>query len=239
VDFFTKDRWKDPKGTEPRNEYRQARWAAEGEGAGATKAAWILGGCLVASTVMNVVQFTDNRAIAKLEELQFVVVEKVRDGEILSASVASGQLQTDTAIEQHFIAQWIDWVRGVPLDPVAFNMDYFKAQQHMYQKVQARVDATMKPDEKNPDRLYPEGMMNNGITRRVHVTNVTPRGGTSNSYRVDWTETLYRDSVAVGQKPATADIELCYLTPKNSVAAAQNPYGVYVCAFDWAPAPGS
>lgn len=228
----SKDRWLDPVGTEPSSEYRAARWAAEGEGAGATKAAWVLGGCLVVMTGLNIVQFIDNRAISKLNSLQFVVVERTRDGEILEATVASGVLQTDTAIEQHFVAQWIDWVRGVPLDPVAYNRDFYKAQQHMCASVQQRISKHQEGDD-------PKKMIDRGITRRVHVNNVTPRGGSSDSYRVDWTETVYQNSAAIAQAPGTADIELRYFTPANGVTAVQNPYGVYVCGFDWSPAPGS
>lgn len=230
--IWHKDRWKEPSGTEQRSEYRDARWAAEGEGAGATKAAWVLGGCLIVSMGLNAIQYLDNRVIDKLDNLQFVVVEKAKDGEILSASVASGVLQTDTAIEQHFIGEWIDWVRGVPLDPVAYNRDYYKAQTYMCSSVQQRIAKHQESDN-------PKEMLDRGITRRIHVTNVTPRGGQSNSYRVDWIETVYQNSVAIAQAPGTADVELRYFTPKNKAAAAQNPYGVYVCAFDWSPPPGS
>jgi type IV secretion system protein TrbF len=181
----------------------------------------------------------DNRTIDKLNNMQFVVVDKPRPGEVWSATVATGELQTDTAVEQWMLADWIDKVRGVPLDPVAFNRDYFKAQQFMCSAVQSRIDKTMKADETDPNRLYPEVMMKNGMTRRVHVTNATPRGagGASNSYRLDWKETLYRNSAVVGQANATADVELRYFKPKDAAAAAKNPYGMYVCTFDSNAAP--
>jgi type IV secretory pathway TrbF-like protein len=234
---MAQDKWPDGKGDEKRGGYQQARWIAEGEGAGATKAAWVLGGVCVVLAGLFAWEKVDNRVIAKLNDMQFVVVEKAKDGEIWSATVASGELQTDTAVEQWVLADWIDKVRGVPLDPVAFNRDYFKAQQFMCSAVQSRIDKTMHADETDPNRLYPEVMMKNGMTRRVHVTNVTPRGGQSNSYRLDWKETLYRNSAVVGQASATADVELRYFKPKDAAAAAVNPYGLYICAFDSNTAP--
>lgn len=237
--FGRKDKWPDSAGTEKRSEYDRNRRIAEGEGAGATKAAWVLGGTVLILGGLLTMEKLDNRAIEKLEQLQFVVVEKARDGEILSSTIASGQLQADTSIEQWLLADWLDKWRGVPLDPVAFNRDYFKAQQFMCSAVQARIDKTMQPDPDDPKKLTPKKMMELGITRRVHVTNITPRGGESNSYRLDWTETLYRNSQAIQQAKLTADAELRYFTPETGTDAAKNPYGMYICGFDSALAPTS
>lgn len=236
-----KDEWTESDGTEQRSQYIRNRKIAEGEGAGATKAAWVLGGCVLVLTGLFAWEKIDNRVIAKLNDMQFVVIEKAKSGEILTATVATGELQTDTAVEQWLLAEWIDKVRGVPLDPVTFNRDYFSAQQFMCSAVQARIDKTMKKDEADPSRLYPEAMIKQGITRRVHVKNITPRGkgGPSNSYRLDWSETLYRNSAIVGQADATADVEVRYFKPKDAAAAGANPYGFYVCTFDSNAAPVS
>lgn len=236
---MAQDKWPDSKGDEKRTHYERVRWAAMGEGAGATKAAWVLGGTVLVLAGLFAMEKFDNRAIAKLESLQFVVVEKARDGEVLSATVATGELQTDTAVEQWLIRDWIEKVRSVPLDPLAFNMDYFRAQQFMCSSVQERIEKTMHADPDDPSRLYPKKMMENGMTRRVHVTNITPRGGASNSYRIDWRETLYRNSAVVAQANLTADLELRYFTPKTGADAVNNPYGMYVCAFDSSIAPTS
>jgi type IV secretory pathway TrbF-like protein len=238
---MAKDKWPEGDGTEQRSQDIKNRKIAEGEGAGATKAAWVLGGVCVVLAGLFAWEKIDNRVISKLNDMQFVVIQKAKDGEILSATVASGELQTDTAVEQWVLADWIDKVRGVPLDPVAFNLSYFKAQQFMCSAVQARIDRTMKKDEADPSRLYPEAMIKQGITRRIHVQNVTPRGSASgsNSYRLDWTETLYRGSAIVGQSNATADVELRYFKPETAAKAANNPYGLYVCTFDSNSAPGS
>lgn len=231
-----KDEWPEGDGTEQRSQYIRNRKIAEGEGAGATKAAWVLGGVCVVLAGLFAMEKFDNRVISKLNDMQFVVIEKTKSGEILSQSIASGELQADTAVDQWLLSQWIDKVRGVPLDPVAFNRDYFAVQQQMCQSVQARIDRTMKKDEADPARLYPEAMMKQGITRRVHVKNITPRGsgGPSNSYRLDWTETMYRNSAVIAQAEATADVEV-----KRFKSTPANPLGFYVCTFDSSAAPVS
>lgn len=236
---WKRDKWSEPSGLEPRDEYGRARWVAEGEGAGATKAALFLGGAVVALSValvavsaICVVLYTESSKVKMV-----AVPANVMETNIHKATVIEGELQSDTAIEQWIISRWIDQVRGVPLDPVAYNRGYFEAQYFMCSSVQARIDETVKPDANDPDKLTPEKMMKQGVTRRVHVRNITPRGGESNSYRLDWTETLYQSSKAIAQANATADLEIRYYTPPNATAATANPYGLYVCGFDWSVAP--
>src|SRR5689334_23367463 len=102
----------------------------------------------------------------------------------------------------------------------------------MCSSVQARIDATVKDDPNDKAKLTPSKMIDQGVSRRVHVRNITHRGG--HSYRIDWTETMYHNSNVVGTANATADLELKYFQTQNPLA---NPYGVYVCTFDWDAAP--
>jgi type IV secretion system protein TrbF len=238
---WKRDKWSEPDGLEPRDDYQRARWVAEGEGAGATRAALVLGAVLVGLIVVCV-------GLIGLVYVLWMDSNKVRlvalppnagQTNIFRATVIDGELQSTTAVEQWIIARWIDQVRGVPMDPVTFNRSYFEAQQYMCSTVAARLDATVKPDANDPGKLTPERMIKDGITRRVHVRNITPRGGASNSYRLDWTETLYQNSRIIGQGNATADLDLKYFTPDTDERATANPYGVYVCTFDWSVSPAS
>jgi type IV secretory pathway TrbF-like protein len=235
-----RDKWVEPPGLEPRDEYERARWVAEGEGAGATKAALALGtavvGLSIACVALGVLCYSLYQNSNKVKIV--AVPANIGETNVFKATVVEGELQSNTAIEQWIIARWIDQVRGVPLDPVAYNRGYFEAQYYMCSSVQARIDATVKPDANNPDKLTPEKMLKQGVTRRVHVRNITPRGGESNSYRLDWFETLYQNSKAISQANATADLELKYFPPANATAATHNPYGAYICAFDWSASPG-
>lgn len=227
-----RDKWKEPAGTEVRSEYDRARWAAEGEGAGATKAAWVLGGCLGLS-LLALTAVGGALAVEMMrDDREFVVIRETSAGEQLGAALATGRLEPKQAVEEWLISRWIDQVRGVPLDAVAFNRQYFEAQMFMCGSVHARIDAAMKDDPDNPAKLTPVKMIEQGISRRVHVRNITHRGG--GSYRIDWTETLYHTSAVAGSANATADLEVKYHDPLDPIA---NPYGLYVCAFDWDASP--
>ena len=238
---MAQDKWPEGKGTESRIDYAKARWAAMGEGMGQVIGKGLLTTVCVGLMATIVLNRADRELLNAVLQKQFVVIERTPEGKILGAVNATGQLQTDTAVEQWLISDWIDKVRGVPLDPIAFNRDYFKAQEFMCSAVQQRIAKTMEANPDDPARLYPEIMMKQGMTRRVHVTNVTPRGagGPSNSYRLDWKETLYKNSQVVAQATLTADVELRYFTPESEAAAIKNPYGLYVCGFDSNIAPTS
>jgi type IV secretory pathway TrbF-like protein len=153
------------------------------------------------------------------DEREFVTIRENSAGEILGAALATGRLEPKQAVEEWLIGRWIDQVRGVPLDPVAFNRGYFEAQKFMCGTVQGRIDATMKEDPDQPAKLTPAKMIEQGISRRVHVRNITWRGG---------------HSTVAGSANATADLELKYFEPQDPVA---NPYGMYVCTFDWDASP--
>jgi type IV secretory pathway TrbF-like protein len=234
------DKWAEPSGLEPRDEYGAARWVAEGEGAGATKAALVLGTAVVALSVTCAVLGTVCAVLYMDSSKVRMVAMPQGAGEttVFKATVIDGELQSNATIKQWIIARWIDQWRGVGLDPVDYNRSYFEAQTYMCNSVAVRIAETVKPDSNDPAKLTPEKMLKDGITRRVSVRHVTPRGGEeSNAFRLDWTETLYRNSQIVGQADLTADLDLKRFPPQSDAVALQNPYGLYVCSFDWDMAP--
>src|SRR5688500_18391945 len=110
-----KHKWAEPSGTQVRSAYDRARWAAAGEGAGATKAAWVLGGCLVVSLLTRGVVGGALAVEVMRDDREFVVLHQNSAGEILGAALATGKLQPKQAVEEWLIGRWIDQVRGVPL----------------------------------------------------------------------------------------------------------------------------
>ena len=234
------DKWPEPSGTEPRDEYRMARWAAEGEGAGATKAALALGAAVVALSVVCVglSVFSVKLYMGSGQVKMVAVPMGTGETTVHTATVINGELQSNTTIKQWIISRWVDQWRGVGLDPVDYNRRYFEAQTYMCNDVADRVARTVKVDANDPDKLVPERMLKEGVTRRVNVRHVVPRGGDdSNAFRLDWTETMYRHSEIISQINLTADLDLRNYPPQSAAVALQNPYGLYVCAFDWDEAP--
>lgn len=223
---INRGRWKED------DEYKKARWAYEGQGAGATKAAWFLGAGLIAVTVFAGIQTYDKHQLAKLDDLQFVAIESNRTtGEVVSVSKVTGELMADETKRRQFVRWWVELWRNVPADAVAYNRSYLAAQVYMADPVYHSVAAYMN---ENPVNSF----IRSGHARMARVTNVTPAGN-GTRYRVDWVESVYRNSQLVSQTPMTADLDLEQHTPRTDAEAEANLFGFVVKGFYWTPPPGA
>jgi type IV secretory pathway TrbF-like protein len=174
------------------DDYRRAQRAYQGIGAGATRAAWVLGGCLCLSIGLNALQQVSMWNLSRLDDLNFVVVrEHARTGEILSATVANGQLAQDVTVERRFVADWVAWVREVSLDPLDMQDNWSLVQSHVTNGVYSRL---AQYNEQNPVAR----MIDSGRTRRVTINNVTPRGGNAGEPRRDCRRQKFVSQAAIG-----------------------------------------
>jgi type IV secretory pathway TrbF-like protein len=220
-----RNRWKED------DEYKRARWAYEGQGAAATRAAWFLGIGLVAMTGFAAVQTRDKHLLASLGDLKFVTVETNRQtGDVVSVSITDGKLMVDETRRRQFVRYWITLWRAVPADAVVYNANYLSAQVYMADQVYGRIAEYMSA---NPvDRF-----IRSGHARMVRNVQVTPNGN-GTRYRVDWIEAVFRNSQLVGQVPMTADIDLEQHTPRTEAEAEANVFGFVIKGFYWTPPPG-
>jgi hypothetical protein len=107
--LFQRNKWRDA------DEYQRARWAYEGQGVASTKAAWVLGGCLVATTLFAAVAVRDRHELASTHERNTLVVETNRtSGDIVSVSSATGTLVLDETKRRQFARYWLGLWRTVP-----------------------------------------------------------------------------------------------------------------------------
>ena len=220
------NRWKDD------DEYKRARWAYEGQGASATKAAWFLGVALLAMTGYAATQRYDSHVLSTLGNLKWGIVETNRTtGDVVSVSITDGKLMVDETKRRQFIKWWIALWRAVPADAVVYNSNYLSAQVYMADPVYSRVSEYMSA---NPVDKF----IQSGSARMVHIKNVTPAGN-GVRYRVDWVEAVYQTSVLVSQVEMTADLDLEQHTPLTDVEAEANIFGLIVKGFYWTPAPNS
>lgn len=220
------NRWKDD------DEYKRARWAYEGQGTAATKAAWFLGVGLIAMTGIAISLKHDNTQLASLGDLKFVGIETNRTtGEVVTVSSFDGKLVVDETKRRQFIRYWIGLWRAVPADAVVYNANYQNAQVYMADAVFDRVNDYMTV---NPIDQF----IKSGNARMIRVENVTPSGN-GVRYRVDWVESVYQKSVLVSQVKMTADLDLEQHTPKTDIEAEANIFGLVVKGFYWTPAPNA
>jgi type IV secretory pathway TrbF-like protein len=223
---FRRNRWKDD------DEYKRARWAYEGQGTAATKAALFLGISLVAMTGFAAVQTYDKHLLASLGDLKFVNIETNRQtGDVVSVGITDGKLLLDETKRRQFIRWWITLWRAVPADAVAYNSNYLTAQVYMTDQVFSRVSEYMSA---NPVDQF----IKSGQARMIRNVQVTPTGS-GTRYRVDWIETVFRNSKVVGQVPMTADVDLEQHTPRTQAEAEVNIFGFVIKGFYWTPPPGA
>ncbi|UEM24307.1 type IV secretion system protein (plasmid) [Skermanella mucosa] len=223
---FRRSKWKEE------DEYKRARWAYEGQGAAATKAAWFLGFGLIAMTGFAALQTWDKHLLASLGDLKFATIETSRTtGDVVSVSITDGELVVDETKRRQFLKWWIPLWRSVPADAVAYNHNYLTSQIYMSEPVYHRVAEYMAA---NPVDQF----IRAGNARMVRVQNVTPTG-TGTRYRVDWIESVYRHSQLVAQVPMTADIDLEQHTPRTEAEAEANIFGFVIEGFYWTPSPGT
>lgn len=225
--WANRNQWKDD------DEYQRARWAYQGQGVGATKAAWMLGAGFLAVTAYSGFIVYDRHELATLGDLKFVVMETNRTtGEIVTVSITDGKLALDETKRRQFIRYWIGLWRSVGTDPVEYNTDYITAQVYMSDDVYTRIDAHLN---NYPVKQFIEGQM----ARVVRNVKVTPTGN-GLRYRVDWTEVVYRQGhpQPVSETQQTADLDLEQFTPKTDEEAEANMFGFMIKGFYWSPPPG-
>lgn len=220
------NRWKDD------DEYKKARWAYEGQGASATKAAWFLGVALIAMTGIAVSLKHDNAQLASLGEMKFVAMETNRTtGDLVSISMTDGKLMVDETKRRQFLRYWVTLWRAVPADAVAYNQNYVAAQAYMSDAVFNAVSEHMTA---NPADKFIKG----GYARMVRNIQVTPEGN-GVRFRVDWIESTYRNSQLVSNQPMTANVDLEQHTPKTDAEAEGNLFGLVIRGFYWTPPPNT
>lgn len=214
------------------DEYQRARWAYEGQGVASTKAAWVLGGCLVAVTVYAGIVTRDRDELATLHRRETLVVETNRTtGDIVSVSKTTGTLVLDETKRRQFARYWLGLWRTVPTDPVAFGRNYRLAQVYMATPVLSRVEGHLTA---HPVKDF----IKQGHARMVDAVTVTPTGIDGVRYRLDWVERVYRGSQLVSTTEQTADIDLRQHTPRDDEEAEFNMFGLVVEGFYWTPPPG-
>lgn len=223
--IFARNRWQDA------DEYQRARWAYEGQGAAATRAAWVLGAALLASLGFAGAVVYDRHELATLGDLKFVQFETNRTtGDIVSVSITDGKLMLGETRRRQFVRYWIGLWRAVPSDPVVYHQNYLSAQVYMSDAVYQRIDGHLSA---HPIKEF----IASGHARIVRNVKVTPAGN-GVRYRVDWSEALYRDSQFVSEIQQTADLDLEQHTPRTDQEAEANMFGFVVRGFYWTPPPG-
>uniref|UniRef100_UPI0039F6A9D6 conjugal transfer protein TrbF n=1 Tax=Sulfuriferula sp. GW6 TaxID=3345112 RepID=UPI0039F6A9D6 len=126
----------------------------------------------------------------------------------------------------YFLRQWVQWVRGVPLDPVLVKQNWFKAYRFMRQSAANTLNEWARTDQ----RLNAVGRE----TVSVEVISAVPISG-SKSYQVRWHEIVRNAEGGVkDQYNMTATFTADMQVPRDEKTLAVNPIGLYIVSYQWA-----
>lgn len=151
------------------------------------------------------------------------VVEVDRLGEARAVTEAeAGYKPTDPQVAWH-LAQFIENVRGISLDPVLMRRDWLSA----YGFVTDRGARFLDDYARAADPFARIGER----TVLVQVTSVVR--ASDRSFQVKWTETAYERGSEAGSAHWTGILTIVTKPPVSADTLRKNPLGIYVDAIDW------
>ena len=123
------------------------------------------------------------------------------------------------------LAQWLEWTRGVPLDPVVVKKNYQRSLYFMRQAAANKLNAWAQQDT----RLQNIGRE----TVEFSLVGITPISGTA-SYQARWKEFLRNAEGGLKEEQhwsATFNVEI--QPPTSSEQLQNNPIGLFIKDFQW------
>ena len=177
-------------------------------------------GCLALAVIVTA---DDIRTHSRAMVTPFVV-EVNHLGSVQAIAPAQAEVQpTDTEIA-YFLAQFIERVRGLSVDPVVVRKAWLDA----YAQITSHAKPMLDAYARRTDSFGQIGKR--AIT--VDVTSVVR--ASPSSFRVAWVEHPYQDGSALPAQHWTAILTVVIQTPHTEAALRQNPLGIYIDAISWA-----
>ena len=151
------------------------------------------------------------------------VVQVDRFGQAQAVAPATANYRpTDPEIAWH-LARFIEDVRSVPSDPVVLRRNWLEAYNYVTDKGALALNDYARTDDP---------FVKVGKTQvSVDVSSVIR--ASDNSFRVEWVERRYVDSVLASTERWSAILTIAIQPPTDAERLKKNPLGVYVHALNW------
>ena len=134
----------------------------------------------------------------------------------------------DAEIAWH-LAQWIEWVRSVPIDPVVLRKDWLRA----YDYATDRGAIALNEHARANDPFARVGQ------RSISVEVSSVIRASEGSFRVAWTERRFEGGAIAATERWTAILTLVIQAPRDAETVRKNPLGIYVHGISWSRELGS
>jgi type IV secretion system protein TrbF len=151
------------------------------------------------------------------------VVEVDRLGEVRTVGPAIEPYKPNDAAIAHFVAQMIENVRSLSIDPVVVRSNWLRA----YDFVTDRGAQTLNDYARQADPFSRIG----NKTVMVEVTSVVR--ASDDSFEVRWKEDSYENGAVSSTERYTGVVTLVLKPPTSAEAVRKNPLGLYIHALNW------
>jgi type IV secretory pathway TrbF-like protein len=153
------------------------------------------------------------------------VVEVTKEGLVQAVGpAAQSSFKPGGPVLEYFLAQWVQRVRSLPLDPVVAKNNWLVAYAYLRQSA-ATVLNEIAQKEQPLAKLGQE-------TVSVQVRNVVPLS--KDTYQVRWEEVRYsKEGATMETKTMTGSFTVEIDPPTDETQLQKNPLGLYITRFSW------
>lgn len=151
------------------------------------------------------------------------VVELESDGSARAVRPATEAYQPSDAQIAFHLADFIEQVRGLPIDPVILRKNWLAA----YDFATARAANTLNEHARTDDPFSKVG----DETVAIEVTSVVR--ASDRSFQIRWFERRYVNGSIAGTERWTALLGVAIDPPRDAETLRKNPLGIYVTDLNW------
>lgn len=151
------------------------------------------------------------------------VVELESDGAARAVRPATEAYQPSDAQIAFHLADFIEQVRGLPIDPVILRRNWLAA----YDFTTARAANTLNEHARTDDPFSKVG----DETVAIEVTSVVR--ASDRSFQIRWLERRYVNGSLAGTERWTALLGVAIDPPHDAETLRKNPLGIYVTDLNW------
>lgn len=153
------------------------------------------------------------------------VVEVTKEGLVQAVGpAAQSNFKPGGPVLEYFLAQWVQRVRSLPLDPVVAKNHWLEAYAYLRQSAANTLNEIAQKEQP----LAKLGME----TVSVQVRNVVPLS--KDTYQVRWEEIRYsKEGATIESKNMTGAFTVELDPPTDEAQLSKNPLGLYITRFSW------
>lgn len=164
--------------------------------------------------------------IMSVRTTKVFVAQVEKGGRVVNVAPLTVPYNPTQAQKEYFISNFIQMIRGVPLDPVVAKKNWVSAYNFLTQASAKKLNELLQKD--NPLSLLGKK------TVTVDIGDINPIS--DNTFNLDWTEsTVDVNGEDEGQKSFSGTFTITIKQPTTQQQILANPLGIYIIDFNISP----